>query len=77
VHLPDRPVPGEPALAFGLVYPLPPIPALRPGDPLEDGRADPGTQPVGAAGTFHPSIISAAEIRLAAATWDPKLTAHT
>jgi hypothetical protein len=29
---------------------LPPaVPALRPGHPLEDGRADPGAQPVGGA----------------------------
>ena len=41
MHPADRPVLGEPALAGALVDLPPAIRALRPGDPLEDGRADP------------------------------------
>jgi hypothetical protein len=46
VHPADRPVFGEPALARAQVNLLPPVAALRSGDPLEDGPADPGPEAV-------------------------------
>ena len=54
MHPADRPVLGEPALARAQVDLPPPVAALRPGDPLEDGRADPGPEAV------HLFIIGAA-----------------
>ncbi len=66
MHPADRPVLGEPALARAQVDLLPPVTALRPGDTLEDGRADPGPEAV------HLSIIGAAENRFAAAPAPPK-----
>jgi hypothetical protein len=53
VHPSDRPVLGEPALARAQVDLPPAVAALRPGDPLEDRRADPGPEAV------HPFIIGA------------------
>lgn len=53
MHPSDRPVLGEPALARVQVDPPSAVTALRPGDPLEDRRADPGPE------TVHPFIIGA------------------
>ena len=63
MHPADRPVLGEPALAGGLVDLPSAVPALRPGDPLEDGRADPPADPVrGASGTHLFIIAGPAEL---------------
>ena len=62
----DRPVLGEPALARGLVNLLSAIPALRSGDPLEDGRADPAAKALSRIPVSHHLIIGGQENRLAA-----------
>jgi hypothetical protein len=64
VHPADRPVLGEPALAGGLVDLPPPVPALRPGDPLEDDRADPGAETIGSIQASHILIIGTREGRM-------------
>jgi hypothetical protein len=73
VHLADRPVLGEPALARALVDLLSAIRAPRPGDPIEDGRADPGAKAISGFPAFHLLIIGAGENRLAADAAAPKL----
>ena len=55
VHLPDRPVPPEPAL----VGQLPPRRVGRPGDPLDDRRTDTTPNTVGDIWAFHLLIIPA------------------
>src|SRR5690348_8646425 len=71
VHAADRPVFGKPALARAQVDLPPPVAALRPGDPLEDGCADPGPEAV------HVLIIGPAvgwaENRFAAGAQAPRL----
>jgi hypothetical protein len=64
VHPADRPVLGEPALAGGQVDLPSAVPALRPGDPLEDGRADPGAEAIGGIQASHLLIIAGREGRM-------------
>jgi hypothetical protein len=61
VHLADRPVLGEPALARALVDLLSAIRAPWPGDPLDDGRADPGAKAISGSAAFHLLIIGDAK----------------
>jgi hypothetical protein len=58
VHATDRPVLGEPALASGLVELPSACRALRPGDALEDGRADPATESICGTQVSHLLIIN-------------------
>ncbi len=73
MHPADRAILGEPALAGGLVDLPPAIRALRPGDPLEDSRADPAAQAISSIQASHTLIIGAAEIRRAASAAAPRL----
>ena len=66
MHLADRPVLGKPALTRALVDLLSAIRAPRPGDPLEDGRADPGAKAISGISAFHLLIIGAGKNRFAA-----------
>jgi hypothetical protein len=59
VHATDRPVLGEPALASGLVELPSACRALRPGDALEDGRADPAAESICGTQVSHLPIINA------------------
>ncbi len=59
MHAADRPVLGEPALAPALVDLPSTRRALRPGDALEDGCADPAAQSLCGTLVSHLLIINA------------------